>query len=212
MGEGLGKIERPSASSFSGENKLYLVPLIFKGVESPPEYMEKFEAYWRQVAEQVSKLESSLGKVTRIYHELVSVPGDAGLRVLEKLSPSTYTIASEMVHHGAQFEATEDKDSLEEAMDWERCLIGGLISSKVEKLVSDYYLEASRKRYDHIAKRIETTLQNAESGVLFIREGHRVQFPGSVQVISVAPPALDEIHRWMRNRVSEAEKHAEAPK
>ena len=27
-----------------------------------------------------------------------------------------------------------------------------------------------------------------------------VQFPGDIEVFSVAPPALDEIHRWQRNR------------
>ena len=36
--------------------------------------------------------------------------------------------------------------------------------------------------------------------LLFIREGHRVQFPPDIEVFSVAPPVLDEIHRWLRDR------------
>ena len=30
--------------------------------------------------------------------------------------------------------------------------------------------------------------------------GNRVQFPADIEVFSVAPPALDDIHRWMRDR------------
>jgi hypothetical protein len=29
-----------------------------------------------------------------------------------------------------------------------------------------------------------------------------IQFPKDVEVFSVAPPALDEIHRWLRSRAT----------
>lgn len=90
----------------------------------------------------------------------------------------------------------------------------GFISQKVAKMVSDFFMEASKKRYEHIAKRIDETLQDDEVAVLFIREGHRVQFPPDIEVFSVAPPALDDIHRWLRDssRVEEKteEKEVEA--
>ena len=79
----------------------------------------------------------------------------------------------------------------------------GFISQKVAKTVSEFYLEALRKRYEYIAKRIDDTLKANKAGVLFIREGHMVQFPQDVEVFSVAPPALDEIQRWQRNRLSQ---------
>ncbi|MCK4581439.1 MAG: hypothetical protein KAU10_08800, partial [Dehalococcoidia bacterium] len=34
--------------------------------------------------------------------------------------------------------------------------------------------------------------------------GHRLQFPGDIEVFSVFPPALDEIHRWVRDQTREA--------
>ena len=40
---------------------------------------------------------------------------------------------------------------------------------------------------------------------MFIREGHQVQFPSDIQVFYVAPPALDEIKRWLRDRAHAAE-------
>jgi hypothetical protein len=46
--------------------------------------------------------------------------------------------------------------------------------------------------------------------ILFIMEGHMIQFPQDIEVFSVAPPALDEIHRWMRDQ-SSLGKEEEAP-
>jgi hypothetical protein len=51
-----------------------------------------------------------------------------------------------------------------------------------------------------MAKRISETLKEDEAGLLFIREEHSVQFPGDVEVFSIFPPALDEIHRWYRDQ------------
>jgi len=107
-----------------------------------------------------------------------------------------------MCQSGAVFEATEDKELADENMDWERFLFMGFISHKVAKIVSDFYVEASRKRYEHVAQRIDETLKANEVGILFIQEGHMVQFPQDIEVFSVAPPALDEIHRWQRDRPS----------
>ena len=55
-------------------------------------------------------------------------------------------------------------------------------------------------RYEKIAERILDTLQEGESGVLFIRDDHRVQFPAEVQVFYVAPPALDTLKKWIADQ------------
>ena len=78
----------------------------------------------------------------------------------------------------------------------------GFVSQKVAETVSEFYVEALRKRYEHIARRIDETLKANEVGILFIQEGHLVQFPQDIEVFSVAPPALDEIHRWQRERLA----------
>jgi hypothetical protein len=33
-----------------------------------------------------------------------------------------------------------------------------------------------------------------------MREGHQVQFPSDIQVFYVAPPSLDEIKRWLKEK------------
>jgi len=100
---------------------------------------------------------------------------------------------------GAQVEATEDTELVEESMDWERHLLMGFISEKVARMISDFFAEASRKRYEHIARRIDETFKENEVALLFIREGHRVQFPPDIEVFSVFPPVLNDIMRWLRD-------------
>ena len=203
MAEELGQIEKTPVAREG--RKLLLVSLIFRGADAPPDYLERFDLYWQQIGEQIGNLEAKIGKINRVYHELVSIAGEDGLKAMEKLNPSSWQIAKAKCQNGAKLEATEDKELVEECMDWERCLLTGLMSSRVTQTVSQFYVEASRKRYEHIARRIDETLKEGEIATLFIIERHMVQFPRDIQVFSVAPPALDQIYRWLRDRASRRE-------
>jgi len=202
MAEELGKMEKPEAGQFKEKRKLYLIPLLFSWEGAPTEYVEKFSRYWEQVKEHVANLESTIGKVNRVYHESITVAGEDGLKVLERLNPSGCQIARDKCQSGAELEAADDTELAEESMDWERHLLMGFISQKVARLVSDFFVEASRRRYEYIARRVDETLKDGEVAMFFIREGHMVQFPPGIEVFSVAPPVLDEIHRWLRDRPS----------
>ena len=199
MAERLGKIEKPEAEQFKGKRKLYLVPLLFCGEGAPSEYVEKFDLYWKEVNQHIANLELGVGKTSHVYHESIASAGEEGLKVMEKLNPSGCQIVRSMCQCGAVVESAEDRELAEESMDWERCLFMGFMSRKVASMVSEFYLEAARKRYEYIAQRIDETLEADEVGVLFIREGHMVQFPQDIEVFSVAPPALDAIRRWQRD-------------
>lgn len=202
MSEELGKIEKPAASNFKRTRKIFLVPLVYSYSEAHAEYVEKFDLFWRQVAEQISNLESKLGKVKLVLHESISTAGDEGLKIMEKMNPKSHEITVQKCQCGARLEIMEDKELAEECMDWERCLFIGFLSDKVARKISESYFEASKRRYELIGKNIDKLLKADEAAVLFIREGHRVQFPQDIEVFSVAPPALDEIHRWLRDRES----------
>ena len=60
-----------------------------------------------------------------------------------------------------------------------------------------------------MARKLDETLQSDEIGILFMRENHQVQFPSDIQVFYVAPPALDEIKRWLREREQQPTKPTE---
>jgi hypothetical protein len=202
MAQELGKINKPEADSFKQGRRLLLVPLIYSYKDSPSEYTEKYELYWKQAIGHIANLEAKIGTVSRVYHESISLGGEDGLKIMEGLNPKSCQIAKQRCQDGATLEVIEDKELAEETIDWERCLFIGFLSDKVARKVSESYIEASRKRYEHISKKIDETLQTNEIGVLFIREGHLVQFPEDIEVFSISPPALDEIHRWFRDRTS----------
>ena len=207
----LGKIEKPPAERFAGKRKIYLVPLIFPESNAPEGYGAKANLYWEQVTDHVRNLEVRTGPVQRVYHEFLSEPGEEGLKALEKNSQSSHQLAREKCANGAQMEALEDRALLEEMMDWERCLLIGFVSQKVARTVSESYAQASNQRNEHLAKRIDETLQEGEAALLLISEGHRVQFPQDIEVFYVNPPALDEVHRWIREQQAEARKAQQQP-
>ena len=95
-------------------------------------------------------------------------------------------------------------------MDWSKCLFVGLQNQKVFTKVYEYYTETQTKRNENVAQQIDDTLKSGEAGILFFREGHQVQFPSDIQVFYIAPPALDEIQRWLREREDEAAKRGGA--
>lgn len=213
MAEQLGKIEKPEAERFKQGKKLYLVPLIYSGEETLDEYKEKCSRYWQQVAEQLTNLASKIGQVNRIYHESIFQSGEDGMKTMERLNPHGYQLAKTQCDNGAILEAVEERELFEEVMDWQRCLMLGFISDKVAIKVSEFYAEATKRRNELMATKISETLKDNEAGLLFIREGHSVQFPSDIEVFSIFPPALDEIHRWYRDQARlEIEKLAEESK
>lgn len=209
MAEQVGKIGKPPAERFKQKKKLYLVPLMYSNKDAPPEYKERIGRYWQQVAEQLINLEAKVGKISCVYHESISQSGEDGMEIVEKVSPDSYQIAKGKCDNGAVFEVIEEKELFEEVMDWERCILLGFVSERVVSKVSEFYVEASRKRYEFMAKRIGETLKGNEAGLLFITESHRLQFPADVEVFNVFPPALDEIHRWLRDRAKKEQEKAE---
>ena len=100
----------------------------------------------------------------------------------------------------AELQAIEDIELLTEFMDWSKCLIIGLQNPKVITKVHESYIEAQKKRNEEILKRLDETLKQGDVGLLFMREGHQLQFPSDIEVFYVAPPALDEIKRWSRSQ------------
>ncbi|HID64998.1 MAG TPA: hypothetical protein EYP49_19945 [Anaerolineae bacterium] len=205
MTETTEKAEKPQPKHFG--RKLYLVPLVFALKDSPPGYAEKLEAYWGEVRNHLRNLEARFGKIGKVYHESVPLGGEEGLKLVEQLNEKVHRMLRRKCQQGAEFVALEDRDLFEETMDWRRCL-AVVLSGPVLRKVSEFYQEASRKRYELMAKRIDETLKDEEAGVLIIGEDHAVQFPPDIQVFYVAPPALDELHRLLREQARASREQA----
>jgi hypothetical protein len=209
MAEELGKIEKPPVDKFKKGRKLYFIPLLYLGEDTPVEYLALFNKYWEQVTKQLAELESKLGTVNRMYHELIPVSGEEGCNAVKELNEKSHNLIQTTVIKGAQMEALEDGNLMTEFMDWGRCLLIGLQNSNVMNRIYDSYIESGKKRNEYIAGKIDETLDNDEIGILFMRENHQVQFPPDIQVFYVAPPALDEIKRWIREQEQQQMKSVE---
>lgn len=200
MSEELGRVEKPELSSFKQTRKIVQVPLVYSSKDAPPDYVELFEKYWQQVDEMITKLEARLGRVTVILHESIADSGEEGYKVMQEINPQSHTICMARSKNGGRLVAFEDPALLADVMDWERCMMIGFLSENVARRVYESFSESSKLRYQHISKAIADLLKDGDIALLFIREGHAVQFPPDVDVFMVAPPALDEIHRWARDR------------
>lgn len=199
MSQPLGKIERPEAAQFQSERKVFLVTLMLGGAGAPAEYGRLLDRYWTAVGHQIARLEERLGPVKHVYMEMTDQEGDEGLKGAEQVSAGAGRLARRFVEQGANLCAFEDADTLAEALDWERCLYMGLSSRKVAEQVMRAAREASERRYQFMAKRIDETLQEGESAVVLLTEQHRLAFPQNTHLFRVAPPELDEIQRWIRD-------------
>lgn len=205
----IGRIEKPPVEHFKKPGrKLYLVPLLplaepqQKGL--PKDYSAKLEVYWNKVNLRLDDLGSKIGKVDRIYHELINEGGEKGLKRLKKLNVNSYRIVKRYVDKGAELQATEDMNLVRESMDWIRCLAANLQSEKALSKVSQFYVEAMQKRDEFVAKKIDETLKENDSGIIFIRENNSVKFPSDIEIFRVYPPVLDDIRRYLRDFYSKS--------
>lgn len=159
----------PQVEECKRGRKLHFVPLINGRSEAPVEYLEEFNKYWNQVENHVSDLELKLGRANKIYHELIPLSGEDGMKPIEELNNRSHQIVKNSLAKGAQLKATEESELLTEFMDWSKCLPVGLQNQKVFTKVYESYVEASKKRSEHIAKHKDETLKVDEIGILFMR-------------------------------------------
>ena len=206
MAEELGKIEKPEVENFRLGRKLLYVPLLYGGEGFPEEYLKKTAAFWEQALKQITDITARLGSIRHIFHELVAETGEAGKEAVKQVNPDGKAVIEAVLGQGADIAALEDAANLTEYMDWGRCLYIGLQNPGVQQKVIESYRAAGEQRKKHMAEVIDTTLRQDEMGLLIMQENHGVTIPSDIQVFYVAPPALDDIKRWLRDQEAAAQK------
>ena len=199
MTQELGRISRPGADQYRGRRKLILVPLLYSPATDEPEGAAALQNYWQQAQTQVAALENALGGLGHIYHESITEGASGGLEQLKAGDLRSHSLISLKCEAGAALEATEDLEILLETLDLQRCLMMPMASQTVATRLQEWHAEANRRRYEHIANRIDSTLEEEGVGLLLISERHSVQFPPDIEVFYVSPPALDDFRRWLQN-------------
>ncbi|MEC9321996.1 MAG: hypothetical protein VX869_07460 [Chloroflexota bacterium] len=189
----LGPTGKTDPRRFDGKKKLFLVPLIPMSNAISESNSELLDRYWKEVTQQIGNLESALGTVRHVFHEMVHDESENGLNMLESISPGSVKLVRHLTGSGAKLCQLEDPELLMEMTDWQRCLSVGLISKKVFEMASENYKILSDKRNASIAERINNVINETDVGLLCISEGHTVQFPTDIQVFYVAPPSSNDL-------------------
>jgi hypothetical protein len=200
MAKKLGKVKKPSVKKFEKGRKLFLLPLIFSPEEPEPEFTKLLDKYWQQAQEQIDNLEMSLARVSKVYHELISDSSKEGIKDMEEMDAGSKKIVKRCLDRGAKFYPVEEKSLLNEFIDWNRCLSIGLLSRRAFERVEQSYNEVQKKRQEQITKIISETLIGDEIGMLVLGDEQQVQLPSDIEIFHIAPPALDEIRQWMREK------------
>ena len=199
MTQELGRIDRPAAEQYRGRRKLLLVPLLYSPQSEEAEGAAALQNYWEQMQTQVAALENALGGLRSVYHESVTAGEEEGMEQLHAGDLRSHAFIAGKRESGAVLEATEDIEILLETLDLQRCLMIPMASPSVASRLQEWQAESNRRRYEHIASRIDATLTDDGVGLLLISERHQVQFPPDIEVFYVSPPALDEFRRWLQN-------------
>ena len=201
----LGSTGKSDPRRFDGKKKLLLVPLIPMSNALAESNTELFDRYWREVTNQIGNLESVLGTVRHIFHEMLHDDSEDGLEMMESVSPGSVKLVRYLMGSGSVLCPFEDPEMLMEMTDWQRCLSIGLVSKGVQEMASEQYRALTDARNSKVSESISTSMKEDEVGLLFISEGHTVQFSSDVQVFYVAPPSSNELKTAVTELLTPAE-------
>lgn len=176
---------------------LLLVPRMyteeeFKGLASalPEDFGPKTLEFWSYVEEKVQPF---AGKIQRIYRDEACQGGERGLAHLSSIDRENFLIVRKLVENGAVFEATEDSLLVAESKSW----LDMIKQSPLDTMPLELYQETVRERDDYVTRRIDETLLDEETGVLFLKPGREIKLYEGVKIIKVCRfDPTDYLRSW----------------
>jgi hypothetical protein len=176
---------------------LLLVPRMyteeeFKSVTPvlPEDFAAKTAEFWSYVEE---KLRVFAGKIQRIYRDEICQDREHGLVHLSSADSENYLIAKKLAENGAVFEATENSLLVAESKSW----LNMIRQNPLDSMLLEMYQETFRERDCYVARRIDETLKDEETGVLFLKPNRDINLGERVKMIKVCrfDPA-DYLNSW----------------
>ena len=195
----LGKISKPSVERFNNKKRLIYVPIFF----IPPQLTEikennPFNEYWAEIADNINKLELSLGKIDIIFHEMNTKSNKEGLNIIESLNPNGIDFIKILHNSGSQISDFENEELITELMDWQRALSSGIMSTKAREIISKEYTETNSERNKNLINKISEELKIGSNAILFMREDHGLQFDSDTEVFYVSSNTINKVHDWLK--------------
>lgn len=176
---------------------LFLVPRMYTEAEFnsftaslPDDFKEKTNEFWSYVN---SRLTMFSGRIGKIYRDHVCKAGEEGLNQIRSIDSENYKAAKNLFENGANLIATEDPILVGESESWAKMLKSPHSDIIVLELLQQNLAERAR----HISNRINETLEDNETGVLFIKPDLQIEFSGDLRIIRTCPfDPSDYLRSW----------------
>ncbi len=159
------------------------------GKEKWLENQRKIEKFWEEVDTEIDTLNLDYSR-TRIYQDGLPFSGELGLKIVRETADKgskNYQIIRKLIDRGATIEATESLDLLKKEYDHIKAFVTAKTAEEKSAAIQLYdqiKYTLMQERDAYIAKAIDATLKDGETGILFIGAAHNV-IPGLAKDIEV---------------------------
>ncbi len=149
------------------------------GKEKWLENQRKIENFWNEVEKEIDALNLDYSR-TRIYQDGLPCGGELGLKIVRETADKgskNYQIVRKLIERGATIEATESPELLRKEYEHIKAFIAAKTSEEKAEAMRRYdniKEKLMQERDAFIAKAIDATLKNNETGLLFIGAAHNV--------------------------------------
>lgn len=149
------------------------------GREKWLENQRKIEKFWDDLEKEIDGLGLDYSK-TRIYQDGLPCGGELGFRIVRETADKgskNYQIVRKLIERGATVEATESPELLRKEYEHIKALITAMTPEEKTNAARRYDQikdELLQERDAYIAKAIDATLKDNETGLLFIGAVHNV--------------------------------------
>lgn len=183
---------------------IYIVQLA-QHITGYDDYDEIAARYWSSVRDQLDRQSIGSSSIKRIFVETFLSDGDDALAGLERAFPQAHSLVRHLISRGASFEDFEDPALLTELVDWARCASQELLSAKVRNVVSSGHAETSEQRQEHLKRRLNEAIGDGEKALVLVAS-ENLPIPDGVERFIISPPELDQMARWFRAKMEEAQR------
>jgi hypothetical protein len=158
------------------------------GREKWEENQRLITQFWDQAEKELDALKLKYNNV-RIYQDGLPAGGEIGMKIVTQTAAKgsrNYQIVQKLIEKGAMLEKTESKELLIKEYQFVQAFVQAPADKKDQAL--RVYEQAKddliKERDAYIAKQIDTSLKDGETGILFIGAHHKVKekLPKSVTI------------------------------
>jgi len=186
------KIVHTAADMGSMGNGLIREGMAKIGKEKWLENQKKIEKFWDEAESEIFTLYMDYGK-TRIYQDGLPCSGEIGFKIVKETAEKgskNYQIVRKLIEKGAVIEAAESIQLLKTEYEYIKAIISASTDQEKADAVRRYETvkdELIQQRDSFIARSIDVTLKENETGLLFIGASHNVLplLPKDIEVKSL---------------------------